>query len=102
MAKRIDIIGQTFGELTVISESQDRKYGNKNQYYVLCNCSCGNTDIPAYPSELSFGQKTSCGCIRGRNGSSHKKAEWGMSKEQIKSCQDLKRFLSIMDGVIYA
>lgn len=51
------IIGNSFGDLTVIDEYRNQK--NKIRY--ICQCSCGNAvDISRY--DLINGKKTNCGC----------------------------------------
>ena len=57
--KEINIIGQKFGRLTVLSFSHSKKY---NKYY-LCKCTCGNTKIILKGSLLS-GKTLSCGCFQ--------------------------------------
>ena len=42
MSKVIDMTGQTFGKLTVLSRAENDKYG-KAQW--LCQCQCGNQKI---------------------------------------------------------
>ena len=57
MAERIDITGQTFGNLTVI----DFAYSKRGKAFWKCKCSCGNNIIyESYP--LRTGQRQSCGC----------------------------------------
>lgn len=53
-----NLIGQTFGRLTVIEKLTDRKHGN---VVWRCQCSCGNIkDVPT--NYLTNGHTTSCGC----------------------------------------
>lgn len=53
-----DVLGKTFGDLTVVGKSKKRtKLGN----YWTCLCSCGYT-CEATASELVNGYKTHCGC----------------------------------------
>lgn len=59
MGAFIDLTGQKFGRLTVISRSE--KIQNKKVYWD-CVCDCGNTTI-AVASELRTGHTKSCGCI---------------------------------------
>lgn len=57
MPKKINLIGQVFGRLTVIGEAPPR---NKKTYW-LCQCSCGNQkEIRA--DSLKDGSISSCGC----------------------------------------
>jgi hypothetical protein len=55
--KRLDLVGQTFGRLTVVEYS-----GLKNQSSLWkCSCSCGNVKIILGVS-LTSGKTQSCGC----------------------------------------
>ena len=58
MSAFIDITGQKFGNLTVLTRLPNQ--GTRAMW--LCQCSCGNTCI-ARGSELRSGVKHSCGCI---------------------------------------
>jgi hypothetical protein len=52
-----DLLGQTFGELTVIARSQ-----RKAPYpYWVCRCTCGRT-VDVASTNLRFGHSRSCGC----------------------------------------
>lgn len=51
------VVGQTFGDLTVIEEY--RNASNRIRY--ICKCSCGNiVDVERY--DLIKGKRTNCGC----------------------------------------
>ena len=52
--------GAVFGRLTVIRETEERKY--KNVVYE-CRCQCGNIKY-VRGSELKSGNVKSCGCLR--------------------------------------
>jgi hypothetical protein len=56
--KKGNLIGQTFGKLTVISETESR---GKTRVYV-CSCSCGNSTI-VQQGNLKNGHTKSCGCF---------------------------------------
>lgn len=57
--KRVDIVGEKFGQLTAIKFSGRL---NKNRCAIWeCTCSCGNTTL-AHVADLRRGHKTSCGC----------------------------------------
>lgn len=59
MAKRIDLTGQRFGRLVVISyEGHDK---HKNALW-KCKCDCGNEKIISSPC-LRDGTTSSCGCL---------------------------------------
>lgn len=59
MGKVVDLTGQTFGRLTVLSEAGRYK---KNMATWNCQCSCGNTTI-AISNNLRKGNTKSCGCL---------------------------------------
>lgn len=58
MSKVVDLTGQKFGKLTVLSRAENDKFG-KAQW--LCQCECGNTKI-INGSSLRRGLTVSCGC----------------------------------------
>ena len=63
MRKRKNLIGQTFGRLTVIAEGKTRESNNKRkQYYWLCQCSCGSQPKEINQNSLLSGEIISCGC----------------------------------------
>lgn len=55
-----DLIGQTFGRLTVLARMT--KIGEKNVRW-LCYCTCGNKKL-VYSANLVNGNVQSCGCLR--------------------------------------
>lgn len=57
--KVIDLTGQRFGRLTVISRTQNTK---KGQTRWLCRCDCGNESIVT-GANLRNGNTRSCGCL---------------------------------------
>lgn len=59
MAKSKDLVGKTYGRLTVTEKSGSVK----GQVNWLCRCECGNTKIVPTAS-LNFGNTRSCGCIQ--------------------------------------
>lgn len=60
MSKLIDLKGQVFGKLTVISRAENNK-ANKAQW--LCECECGNKKI-IVGTQLRNGHTKSCGCLQ--------------------------------------
>ena len=60
MGKIIDLTGQKFGKLTVISKT-DKTY--KRNYYWLCKCDCGN-EVMVLGMHLKKGNTKSCGCLK--------------------------------------
>lgn len=65
---KLNLAGQTFGRLTVISESPKVK----RRIAWLCQCSCGNTIIST-THDLRNGDTRSCGCLKHdiRSGQTH-------------------------------
>ena len=57
MSGLIDLTGQRFGRLTVVSRAENR--GNQTRW--LCKCDCGNEKIIA-GNALKSGVTLSCGC----------------------------------------
>lgn len=57
-----DLVGQTFGRLTVLEDTGERqKVGNGTNVVWLCQCECGNiTRVTG--GHLLSGHTTSCGC----------------------------------------
>lgn len=62
--KRIDLIGQTFGNLKVLERALSRKVGTKTRGYFLCLCVCGK-ETEVETNCLTSGNTTSCGCRKG-------------------------------------
>lgn len=60
MGKRINIIGQNYGKLFVVKETET---GKQYTRFFECVCSCGVTTIVSM-SHLRSGHTTSCGCTR--------------------------------------
>ena len=56
----LDLTGQTFGNLTVLSLAEYSKDGKKRW---LCQCTCGRR-VVVYQTHLSAGRSKSCGCAR--------------------------------------
>jgi len=63
MGKFIDLTGQTFGKLTVISRAENVIRSSKPAIMWECVCECGNTKNIQSQS-LREGKTKSCGCIR--------------------------------------
>lgn len=59
---RLDLTGQKFGRLTVVSFRDQLGHGN---FSWNCECSCGKWGVfPVQQNCLRSGQTKSCGCIR--------------------------------------
>lgn len=56
--KRMNLVGQKFGRLTV-KEFYDVKHGMSRW---ICDCDCGNTNVIVYGNHIKSGNTISCGC----------------------------------------
>ena len=61
--KRHNLIGQTFGRLTVTAFYKSIRSGRVKRILWLCDCSCGAKDIPVRGDGLRYKNTQSCGCI---------------------------------------
>lgn len=62
MSKLIDLTGEVFGKLTVISRAQDKILpSGYKQVMWNCSCECGNTSVVS-GKNLKGGSVRSCGC----------------------------------------
>ena len=59
---KLNILGRSFGRLTVLSEDIERPKGKRNRIYWICQCECGRT-LSVEASRFKQGIQ-SCGCIR--------------------------------------
>lgn len=59
MSKFVDLTGQKFGRLTVLSYAGKSKNGS---FIWNCRCDCGNTRV-AVGCEMKSGNTSSCGCL---------------------------------------
>jgi hypothetical protein len=60
-----NLIGKTFGYLTVIKMEQTNKSGKLHEWRAICQCSnCSNKNFDTHPQALLRGSTTSCGCRR--------------------------------------
>lgn len=59
----LDMIGKTFGKLTVVERSERK--GNSGEIYWICLCDCGNlTEVRGQDLKRNDGNQTiSCGCF---------------------------------------
>ena len=67
--KKIDIINQKFGKLTVLSEHSKSR---SNHIRYSCICDCGNT-ITTLGAHLREGNAKSCGCSHKKTGRDNKR-----------------------------
>lgn len=64
MSKKVDVIGQRFGKLTVVEEVEPRITPSGRKFrMVLCKCDCGNTTVASI-DHLRNGHTKSCGCYK--------------------------------------
>jgi hypothetical protein len=68
IGKPLELTGQKFGKLTVMS--LDHVFGRRNISYWKCKCDCGNERV-IRGSYLTAGTK-SCGCLISKVGTNHK------------------------------
>lgn len=109
MGKLIDITGQKFGRLEVVSYS----HSNRGAYW-LCKCDCGNTSV-ARGTALRAGEIKSCGCgsleaarrnaeaSRTKHGFSNKERlyhTWKSMKRRCYSPNDKRAEFYIEKGVV--
>lgn len=85
MFNKLDILGKTFGLLTVINYShsvyKSSKNGNYYKHYYVCLCSCGNYKI-VERSLLTENITKSCGCLAKKSLSSIAKKH-GLSETHL-------------------
>lgn len=63
MEYKIDLVGQKYGKLTVLSYAGKKQSGkNQKKTMWLCKCECGNEKVIA-GAELRNGSTMSCGCF---------------------------------------
>ena len=61
--RRLDVIGQSYGNLTVISEAPSKPMSGRYVRCVNVVCACGNK-AEVFLTALRSGSTTSCGCFR--------------------------------------
>lgn len=76
---KVNIVGQRFERLVVISETDERTKCGEVKY--LCKCDCGNTKV-IIGTSLRNGNTRSCGCLISE-GTSERAKTHGMSKTRI-------------------
>jgi hypothetical protein len=84
-----NLVGQTFGRLTVIERTSNDKDGEAQW---LCVCSCGNENlVVARTYSLRGGKKTSCGCYH-KERARQARTKHGESKSRLyKVWADMKQ-----------
>ncbi|WWC81978.1 phage protein [Burkholderia phage vB_BpP_HN05] len=61
--RKLSVVGNVYGQLTVVAEAESRMSGNRKTPYVLCSCTCG-ASIEVLTWSLTKGLTESCGCLR--------------------------------------
>jgi hypothetical protein len=88
--KRVNLIGQVFGKLTVVA---DAGANSRRQSLWECLCSCGNKSVVQGYSLVS-GNTKSCGCFRFENGKTaslvHGHARFGQNTAEYRAWQHAK------------
>jgi hypothetical protein len=75
MPTRENLVGRTFGRLTVLNECETRMIGKtikRSRVFWKCQCKCG-TSVFVESSHLKVGDTNSCGCIRKELGYARRK-----------------------------
>lgn len=120
MSKRSEMIGKTFGKLTVVRLSENTS-GKRKRLMYYCDCECGNKNVEVVGEHLRSGHTQSCGCLRKETASiTHKKyniydlsGEYGIgwtsntNKEFYFDLEDYEKikeycWLELQNGYIYA
>jgi hypothetical protein len=86
MGKKLDLTGQVFGRLTVISEDPIRILSGYVRW--SCICECGKSTV-AFSRNLVSGNTESCGCLRIETATTHgmySTTEYNIWKAMIKRC----------------
>lgn len=64
--KSINVIGDSYGRLTIIGEAEPRITGGRARRFVLAQCICGNV-VEVNLNSLRTKGTNSCGCFRKEN-----------------------------------
>ncbi len=59
----VDLVGQRFGKLVVISKAPNPSNSKNRHTYWYCNCDCGKTNVLKDGENLKRNLTISCGCI---------------------------------------
>lgn len=62
MSKKLNLLGQRFGRLTVIEKAPSKNYSGQLKTRWVCKCDCGNI-VTVTTQELRKGDTKSCGCL---------------------------------------
>ena len=86
MGKRIDLTGQRFGRLTVVSLNEEVSKQKKKLHW-NCKCECGN-EVIVRGNSLRGGATTSCGCYNRDKARERLKERW--QDEEFREMQSNK------------
>lgn len=98
----IDITGQRFGRLTVLSlvPKEERPWKNKERAW-YCKCDCGNICIVRQRSLLSARFTRSCGCLRKIDAFLATSQVKELTEEYLCSFEDFDKFLFIHRAITH-
>lgn len=62
MVKPLDLVGKSFGRLTVLYRHAINTKAGSTRW--VCSCSCSGAEVVAIGQDLNSGNTTSCGCLQ--------------------------------------
>lgn len=80
MGKRMNLVGDVYGILTVVSYSHTTPKNHMSYY--LCKCECGNESVVAH-GKLRSGKTKSCGCKMNKIGAEHPLYKHGKANTKV-------------------
>jgi hypothetical protein len=90
MPKKLNLIGQTFGRLTVIGEGELYiSPGGRSYSTSICRCECGVTK-QVVTGSLIRGKTRSCGCLRKQLMTTHGQLSAGKRSKEYKCWNSIK------------
>lgn len=88
MGQLLDLTGQRFGRLVVISRAKENTRNGTTRW--ICKCDCGNMTTVT-KTKLTCGLIVSCGCYRSRRNSESYTSLYRIWYNMHKRCEDPKR-----------
>jgi hypothetical protein len=88
--KRVDLTGQRFTRLLVVSRARTSASG----WFWNVVCDCGNTR-QVRTARLLSGEQKSCGCLRAERLTTHLKANATQTVDGLRACRKCGRVLSV-------
>lgn len=85
--KKVNLIGQRFGKLTVVEKTKERRHGN---VVWLCQCDCGNYTYVRTGDLRSNHYTQSCGCLSKKYGGLSKTRLYTIWYDMIDRCYNPK------------